>query len=253
MLIKKGRVDVPLLLVVFCFILPATWTVEPDKSALLSDKPRSSHATWKSNVQHHNESVRILISETPNIVLLGKPPILLLESIPGKDELIKFGTQLLDDWTGSKVTSIVENQVSVYRIAREICRQWLEGKGKQPVTWNTLINVLKQVQLMTLASHIEKSINKRTLSIPVAPYANSEIILNTARILKQEYSNQRVIEFNLLHNVSSMPFLNITMKDKVQLSKILDWQTFFNQVNSSTFPHRLLITGRPGAGKTTLL
>ena len=40
------------------------------------------------------------------------------------------------------------------RINEEILRQWLSGKGKQPVTWATLIEVLHDIGLSTLAKDI---------------------------------------------------------------------------------------------------
>ena len=34
-------------------------------------------------------------------------------------------------------------------------KKWLTGRGKQPVTWTTLVEVLRDCQLSTLASDIE--------------------------------------------------------------------------------------------------
>ena len=41
------------------------------------------------------------------------------------------------------------------RINIEILKQWLTGRGKQPVTWATLIEVLHDIKLSTLANDIE--------------------------------------------------------------------------------------------------
>ena len=40
-------------------------------------------------------------------------------------------------------------------INKEILREWLTGRGKQPVTWATLVEVLRDIKLTTLASDIE--------------------------------------------------------------------------------------------------
>ena len=40
-------------------------------------------------------------------------------------------------------------------INMEILQKWLSGRGKQPVTWVTLVEVLHDIELSTLASDIE--------------------------------------------------------------------------------------------------
>ena len=41
------------------------------------------------------------------------------------------------------------------RINTEILREWATGKGKKPVSWETLIEVLRDIELDALASEIE--------------------------------------------------------------------------------------------------
>ena len=41
------------------------------------------------------------------------------------------------------------------RINTEILQEWLTGRGKQPVTWATLVKVLCDIKLSVLASEIE--------------------------------------------------------------------------------------------------
>ena len=41
------------------------------------------------------------------------------------------------------------------RINTEILQEWMTGRGKQPVTWATLIEVLRDVKLLALAHDIE--------------------------------------------------------------------------------------------------
>ena len=40
-------------------------------------------------------------------------------------------------------------------INKEILEQWITGRGKQPVTWKTLTEVLRDIELNTLAGEIE--------------------------------------------------------------------------------------------------
>ena len=37
----------------------------------------------------------------------------------------------------------------------EILKEWIADRGRQPVTWNTLIEVLHDIELSTLVTEIE--------------------------------------------------------------------------------------------------
>ena len=68
----------------------------------------------------------------------------------------QFGTVLLDDRTGSKVRSLeYEHHYNVERINTAILREWLTGRGKEPVNWATLVEVLRDIELSALAEEIE--------------------------------------------------------------------------------------------------
>ena len=41
------------------------------------------------------------------------------------------------------------------QINMEIIQEWLAGRGKQSVTWATLVEILRDIELTTLASEIE--------------------------------------------------------------------------------------------------
>ena len=67
-----------------------------------------------------------------------------------------FGTLLLDDTTGDKIHNLEHKyRQDAECINREILHEWVAGRGKQPVTWETLTKVLRDVELCTLASDIE--------------------------------------------------------------------------------------------------
>lgn len=93
-----------------------------------------------------------------------------LRNFPAKDESIDiaaevgtdyelFGTLLLEDKSGSKVKTIDKGKRGdAVDITAEILRLWLQGKGKQPVTWQTLIECLQDMKLNVLASNIKSGL-----------------------------------------------------------------------------------------------
>ena len=71
------------------------------------------------------------------------------------DEYKCFGIFLLQDLNGQKVKSIKsKHQSDSSQINAEIFEEWLAGKGKQPVTWATLVEVLRDTELYSLADVI---------------------------------------------------------------------------------------------------
>ena len=69
---------------------------------------------------------------------------------------VQFGTFLLDDLNGSRVKIMARKyQHDAEQINTEIVQEWLTGRGKQPKTWATLVEVLRDVKLSILASDIE--------------------------------------------------------------------------------------------------
>ena len=80
--------------------------------------------------------------------------------IPPDDE--KFGTLLLEDKTGNEVESItISKHNNPLLIKVEILRQWLQGKGKKPVTWQTLVKCLRATGLTALADRVDDSLSKQ--------------------------------------------------------------------------------------------
>ena len=69
-----------------------------------------------------------------------------------------LGTDLLNDPTGAVISAIRnEHHHQPCEITYAILSKWLQGKGKYPKTWETLISVLNSIQLSVLASDIEKT------------------------------------------------------------------------------------------------
>ena len=67
-----------------------------------------------------------------------------------------LGVLLLKDDNGDRITAITkELRGNAADINHEILRLWLKGKGRQPVTWATLVTVLQDIGLKELAKDIE--------------------------------------------------------------------------------------------------
>ena len=69
----------------------------------------------------------------------------------------EFGVQLLKDSTGARVSNIEhELRGNPKSINTHILEEWLQnGGGKKPVSWRTLVEVLRDIKLGTLANDIE--------------------------------------------------------------------------------------------------
>lgn len=68
----------------------------------------------------------------------------------------KLGVFLLNDDNGARLDSF-EHQYcrDPEQICRKIFSEWLQGNGRRPVTWETLIITLRESELSTLADEIE--------------------------------------------------------------------------------------------------
>ena len=69
----------------------------------------------------------------------------------------ELGVLLLNDDTGAVTQAIIDQyREDATKINREILQRWIQGRGKLPVEWATLIEVLKDIGLTELAREIEK-------------------------------------------------------------------------------------------------
>ena len=68
----------------------------------------------------------------------------------------QFGPFLLDDSNGARTRNIAyKNREDSELVNIEILKEWITGRGKHPVTWKTLTEVLRDIELSTLAGEIE--------------------------------------------------------------------------------------------------
>ena len=76
-----------------------------------------------------------------------------------------FGLLLLDDHNGTRVRNMeLKHREDAERIHKEILQEWATGRGKKPVSWQTLTKVLCDIGLCTLASEIEAVKSKSAIS-----------------------------------------------------------------------------------------
>ena len=89
----------------------------------------------------------------------------------------KFGIQLLQDGNGAIVAGIErKKRGDPGDIMVEILRQWLQGKGRKPVTWWTLVECLEDTNLHVAADYIK------------AIFDRSNVTDNTAASITREQS-----------------------------------------------------------------
>ena len=71
-----------------------------------------------------------------------------------------LGPLLLNDDNGVVISAITnQHHHNAVAINQEILTQWLQGQGKQPVTWSTLLGVLDDVGLSVLTKMVRKYLN----------------------------------------------------------------------------------------------
>lgn len=98
------------------------------------------------------------------IVSHGKPTLTQLLDIdfPSRvgPKIEVFGTYILQDEYGNKIANIMESfHHNPEKVAMEVLRQWLEGKGVE-VSWECLVLTLMKSKLSFLADQIKMALDK---------------------------------------------------------------------------------------------
>ena len=86
-------------------------------------------------------------------------PVLVQKNIPAEIgvNFYKLGLLLLEDDYGNKTDAIVAaHRHDPEMIAIKIFQKWINGDGKTPVTWATLIQVLKDLKMNRLAETLQR-------------------------------------------------------------------------------------------------
>ena len=70
-----------------------------------------------------------------------------------------FGYLLDFDETGRTLNRIAKDHpLDAEECCAQMMREWLEGRGSQPATWATLIDLLKDAEINDLAQQLEEMI-----------------------------------------------------------------------------------------------
>ena len=72
----------------------------------------------------------------------------------------KLGMYLLDDDNCDIVDSYKEKYKNdPVEIVSAVYKKWISGTGRKPVTWQTLVDVLREIELNSLAGDIEATLS----------------------------------------------------------------------------------------------
>ena len=105
-------------------------------------------------------TIILTADETPNMSdlsrLEGKKGIFIAIPREVGTYYSSLGYNLLNDHSGAVTRQIIEKCLQDGpRIVNDIFYQWRQGQGREPVTWRTLIEVLRKIGLSDLATDIE--------------------------------------------------------------------------------------------------
>ena len=210
---------------------------------------------WYTQINTEN---KVLVDTPPNFEILSAFPVQtrkenstinIIERIAV--HYFQFGKHILDDHFGNQVEAIQETLgPDKVVISQEILSEWLNGRGKKPVTWGTLIMALNCTEsVLDLVEDILPSIPSRLMNIPSKIPYNRTITFSDK--LKTKYKSQPIIDpyQKLLSTVKKdmdiMPILSPVVK--------LKGDKHVNITIREILPgSRILFTGRPGVGKSTL-
>ena len=71
----------------------------------------------------------------------------------------KLVMHLLCDVNGDTIASLeLQFHHNPERIATDVYRNWISGTGRKPISWQTLIGVLRDIGLISLADEIETAL-----------------------------------------------------------------------------------------------
>lgn len=99
----------------------------------------------------------------------------------------------------------MQYQSNAEAIIQEILARWLQGQGLQPVTWSTLICVLKKVDLWELARMIQKCLIEAQIQ------ENTESQLQLEQQLHAKEENIRKLQQAIRQKVVIIPLLVIPL------------------------------------------
>ena len=138
-----------------------TLLCKPNEPALLPSKPLQDPPSSPSQPQYYYSPQYYYYSDRPTLRQLKRLPnqvgavLNIIQRIGTRNH--DLGIHLLEDDTGA-ITDAIEAQYGPdqTRITEAILRKWLDGRGKIPHSWETLVTVLREIELNTLAQDIKQ-------------------------------------------------------------------------------------------------
>lgn len=126
--------------------------VEPSLLCLIGGTPPASSTVPYSTSQLLSQSIVHVVTqleETPTMPeLLFFSDEKLNIAIEVGEKYLTFGTRLLKDTNGAIVKAMeIEHRGKAEQINMAILMQWLDGKGRKPVNWSTLVTVLQDMKM----------------------------------------------------------------------------------------------------------
>ena len=122
----------------------------------------AAHGREFTDYAHQSSQSSPSLLDTPTLPLLQHFPtqsgnINILERIAVRSH--SLGIRLLKDDTGAITSNIeVRYRPDQTRISEAILQRWLEGTGRKPQSWATLVTVLQEIGLSVLAKEIGKNL-----------------------------------------------------------------------------------------------
>ena len=163
----------------------------------------------------------------------------------GNNQSAEFGVQLLGMKRVEMIFEIIQENPETATV--RILGQWLNGSGREPVTFRTLINVLDEIGFSKLANEMATTCEVlKLMDVHYKPALAKEY----SRQLSEKYKQDAVIDSEQwlpkrLHG-RNITFVDLELREKgsnILLSDVL------NKLQSGA---RILFVGRPGVGKSTI-
>ena len=106
-----------------------------------------------------------LIGDNASPALLNKPHLHELDCIAGRRKIVKVINKTAHVWKQVAIRLYFEGH-DILRIGKDECQaedacrtvfiEWLEGKGRTPTTWDTVLQALNEAEQGELANDLEE-------------------------------------------------------------------------------------------------
>ena len=107
------------------------------------------------------------VGDTANSVLSSRPRLHELDSITGNGKTVNVIDKVTHVWEkiatrlhfeGHDISRIRRNEHKTEDACRDMFVEWLEGKGRTPTTWETVLNALEEAKQRQLAKDLKEAL-----------------------------------------------------------------------------------------------